>query len=278
MMNRPPRQEKPRRSRRDYRVPALLAVTAGVAVLGLLVMLLPGRGVVTAQQEQDTRPGFSDLKGVAPPDANEEAAETGPTIDPSKDPAGYQRWQRDKQAKALLKQAALAMSAKRFDEAIATLNSGLPVLKERPEAYLSMGNALLGKRDFATARDFMKAAIDRDPMFADAYFGYATASEALGELDSALGAMRTYLHTEKNRDPYRLKVAQARAAIWEWEAKLGRGEWGATKGIPPGFTADELKRDGKGVGTKMPIQGSERADGQMRYEIKSGARIEMFKP
>lgn len=266
---------KPRR--RDYRLPALLALAGGVVALGFVVALLPGRGVTTAQSDEAAQHGFGELQESEMADTGKEA-ETGPPVDPRQDPEAYQKWQQDKDAKEFLKRAASAVSAKRHDEAIEILNSGLPVLKGKPEAYVAMGNALLGKRDFATARDFMMAAIDRDPGFADAYFGYAIASEELGELDSALGAMRAYLHTEKNPDPYRLKVAQARAAIWEWEAKLGRGEWGPTKGIPPGFTAEELKRDGKGVGTKMPIPGTEGPNGLMQYEIKSGKRIEMFKP
>lgn len=240
--------------------------------------LLPGRGVTTTQRETIALPGFAELKGAASAAAKEETEKADSPVDPRQDPDGYARWRQGKEAASLLKQAAVAIDAKRFDDAIGILNSGVPLLKEQPEAYVSMGNALLGKRDFATARDFMKAAIDRNPMYADAYFGYAVASEALEELDSALGAMRSYLHTEKNPDPYRLKVAQARAAIWEWEARLGRGEWGPTMGIPPGFTKEELKRDGKGVAVKMPIPGSEGPDGQMKYEIKSAKHIPTFKP
>jgi hypothetical protein len=271
--------DKPRR--RDYRLPALLALGAAVVALGVVVTLLPGRGVTSAPKEQKepvARAGFSELKDSVLSGLTEEIVDAGPAVDPQRDPEGYRKWERDKEAKGILRKAAAALEAKRYDEAIGIMNSSVEVLKGRPESYVLIGKALIGKKDYAAARDFMNAAIDRDPAFADAYFGYAVASEELGELDSALGAMRAYLHTEKNPDPYRLKMAQARAAIWEWEAKLGRGEWGPTKGIPPGFTADELKRDGKGVGTKMPIPGSEGPDGLMKYEIKSGERRPIFKP
>lgn len=264
--------------RRDYRLRALLGLAGSVVAIGVIVTFLPGRGVTTAPKPPTVQAGFGDLKESLMSEIGKEAVEAAPPVDRQSDPEGYRRWENDKEAKGYLRRAADAIKAKLYDEAIEIMNSGLPVLKDRPEAYLVIGNALLGKRDFATARDFMNAAIDRDRGFADAYFGFAVASEELGELDSAVGAMRSYLHTEKNQDPYRLKVAQARAAIWEWEAQLGRGEWGSTKGIPPGFTAEELKRDGKGVGTKMPIPGSEGPDGLMKYEIKSGKPIPMFKP
>ncbi|WP_420474493.1 tetratricopeptide repeat protein [Noviherbaspirillum sp. ST9] len=264
--------------RRDYRLRALLALAGIVVAIGAVVTLLPGRGITTAPKENRERSGLSELKDSVLSGLTEEVAETEPPVSPQRDPEAYRKWEHDKEAKEYLRKAAASIGAKRYDEAIAIMNSGLEVLKGRPESYVVIGNALIGKKDYVAARDFMNAAIERDPKFADAYFGYAVASEELGELDSALGAMRSYLHTEKNSDPYRLKVAQARAAIWEWEAKLGRGEWGPTKGIPPGFTAAELKRDGKGVGTKMPIPGTEGPDGLMKYEIKSGERLPIFKP
>ena len=112
-------------------------------------------------------------------------------------------------------------------------------------------------------------------MLADAYFGYAVAAEGLGDLELALSGMRSYLHFQQ--DPQQLKTAQARSSIWEWEAKLGRGEWGETRGIPPGFTAEELARDGRGAGTKIPIPGTENEFGFSRYEIRVSDKIEMFK-
>jgi tetratricopeptide (TPR) repeat protein len=139
-----------------------------------------------------------------------------------------------------------------------------------------LGRALEGKGDYATARDFYNAAIDRDPALSDAYWGFATTSEKLNDLPSALGAMRSYLHTEPDADPYRRRIAQARSAIWEWESKLGRGAWGKTKGLPPGFTEAELRRDGRGVGVKIPIEGTENAAGVSRYEIKSADKIQIY--
>jgi hypothetical protein len=139
-----------------------------------------------------------------------------------------------------------------------------------------LGEALEGRRDYAVARDFYVAAIDRDHYLSDAYWGVATSSEQLGELDSAIGAMRSYLHTERDPDPQRLRINQARSAIWEWESKLGRGPWGPTRGIPPGFSADEVKRDGRGVGVKMQLPETLQADGTWKNEIKHADKIKIY--
>ena len=39
------------------------------------------------------------------------------------------------------------------------------------------------------------------------------------DYEGALGAMRSYIHLSPPNDPF---LAKARAAIWEWETKLGR--------------------------------------------------------
>lgn len=259
--------------RRDYRVPTLLLALVMVGALGYGFSLLPSRGVEAtsvASSPVSAAPGFTGLSESASvrQDVSASAA-LELAIDP-KDPDGPQ-------ARKLLMEAGEQIKLRRYEETIQGLHQAQPLLQKYPEAYVLLGRALEGRKDYAAARDFYQAAINRNPYLADAYWGFGTASEALGDLPSALGAMRSYLHTEPNKDPNRLRIAQARSAIWEWESKIGRGPWGPTKGVPPGFTADELKRDGKGVGTKMPIPGSEGPDGRMRSEIKSGKKIEIFK-
>lgn len=179
----------------------------------------------------------------------------------------------------MLAEGTKLIEAKRFDEAVQLIDRAGQLAPDEPRAYVQMGHALKGRGDFAAAQFFFERAIDLDPTFSDAYLGFAEASEGLGDLESALGAMRSFLHVVEDADPYRLKVAQARSAIWEWEAQLGRGPWGPTRGIPPGFTADEIKRDGRGVGVKMQKTDTLREDGTMDFEIKAGDRFpELFKP
>lgn len=264
------------RTRRDYRPKAFAAVFAGIIMLGTVVSLLSGQqpslpaptaAKITAASspfagiKESSTEGRGKLAEVEPPT---------PKIDP-KDP-------QSDDVKRTLEKAGAQVKAKRYDDAIRTLHQARPLLHKHANAYLLLASALEGKQDFATARDFYEAAIDRNPYLSEAYWGYATTSESLGDLESALGAMRNYLHTEPNPDPQRLKVVQARSAIWEWESQLERGPWGPTKGIPPGFTREELKRDGRGVGIKMPIPATEKADGSTKYEIKHQDKFKLFKP
>lgn len=255
--------------RRDYRLPTLLLMAVAVAALGYGFSVMPGRGVQVKE-----KPRAPDLSALS-----ESSAETRKQMSESarielsadaQDPDAPQ-------ARKVLAQADEQLRQRKYNDAIATLHNERTLMQKYAESYLLLGRALEGRKEHSAARDFYKAAIDRNPVLSEAYWGFATTSEELNDLESALGAMRSYLHTEPDRDPNRLKIAQARSAIWEWESKLGRGPWGPTKGVPPGFTVAELKRDGKGVGIKMPIPGTEDANGKMQYEIKSADKIQIFK-
>ncbi|MGE5652545.1 MAG: hypothetical protein ACM34A_20320 [Bacillota bacterium] len=273
---------KPRATKRDYRLAALLAVTAGTVALGYLVSLMPGRGVTATSAAPPSaaspaKPGLSALPAT-PAEARRAAAEEDP--EPEELPVSSSKATDPKaeETKKILKETREKIRAKRYDEAIAFLHAAREQVQHDPRSYMTMARALEGKGDYSTARDFYAAAVDKDPYLADAYFGFATASEALGDLEAAIGGMRNFLHVQPKPDPERLKIVQARSAIWEWESKLGRGAWGPTKGIPPGFTAEELKRDGRGVGIKMPIPGTEQPDGSRKYEIKHQDKFKLFKP
>ena len=265
---------------RDVRALAFLFVAVSIASLAYLVTLLPDRGVDSASKKD---PGhatpFSGLESAASgATPASEASPPEPKIDPRLDPAGHERQVRRAEADKLLARSETLMQTKRYDAAMDVINRAGSLAPDYPRSYLHMGRALQGKGDHAAARFFFERAIDLDTQFADAYFGYAEASEELGDLEAAIGGMRSYLHVVDNPDPFRLKVAQARSAIWEWEAKLGRGPWGPTRGIPPGFTAEEIRRDGRGVGIKMQRPDTLRPDGTMEYEIKAGDRVpDLFK-
>ncbi len=267
---------------RDVRALAFVFVAISIASLAYLVTLLPSRGVdgsTKAVADQDTKGAFSGLEAAPARRVPETPPAAAPLADPRVDPEGHVRQARAQQAAELLAKAETMIDAGRFADAVEQINRAGPLAPDDPRAYVQMGRALQGQGDAAGARFYYERAIDLDPRFADAYFGFASASEDLGELDAALGGMRSFLHVVDNPDPYRLKVAQARSAIWEWEAQLGRGPWGPTRGIPPGFTAEEVKRDGRGVGVKMQRPETARADGTMEYEIKAGDRFpELFKP
>lgn len=119
---------------------------------------------------------------------------------------------------------------RRFDEAVAMLHAGqhehavtalhrvLALAPRLPEAHVNMGFALMGLKRAAAARDFFDSAIELAPQQANAYYGLALAWEAQGDLRMALGAMRSYLHLARDERPEHLR--RARAALWEWEARL----------------------------------------------------------
>lgn len=250
--------------RRDVRGIAIVIVGIGIALLGYAVTLLPTQGrVTTATEAREIRRNavFDGLASAAVARRTAQEAE-GSSSNPEEQEA--------------LTEVRRRLEAGEYDKALDTLNAARSRIQHLPESYLLVGFALLGKNDFATAVDFFNAAIDRDPTLAEGYFGYAVAAEGLGDIETALGGMRSFLHLQTNPDPYRLKVAQARSAIWEWEARLGRGVWGASRGVPPGFTEAELRRDGRGVGTKIPIPGTTDENGLSRYTIKHSDHIKTF--
>jgi tetratricopeptide (TPR) repeat protein len=271
-------------ARRDYRVFALVAAIVGTALLGYGVSLLPERGVSTVTQAalqpasradlsdlpkaspNQQRPSSASLESLPAPAASGTKKAPAPTAPEATGPA------------KILQAATAQIDAKRFEAAITSLNDARAQVQDDPQSYLLMARALEGKADYDTARDFYSAAIDRNSYLADAYFGFATTSEKMGDLEAAIGGMRNFLHVQPNADPQKLQIVQARSAIWEWESKLGRGAWGATKGVPPGFSEAELKRDGRGVGVKMPLEETKRDDGSMKYEIKAQDKFKLFKP
>lgn len=253
----------PNRTRKDFRLWALTGLLMAILLIGVLVQWLPGRGieVSTRVPAQPVKLNLSALREDVKM-SQSARSEAIPMLPPV---------QADELRQALMR-ASAQIEARKFDEAIRTLNQARPLAGDSAKAYHLLGRALLGRNDYTSARDFIERAIDLDPTLAEAYFDHARASEGLGDIPSALGGMRSFLHLVENADPYRLPVAQARSAIWEWESQLGRGPWGPTKGIPPGFTAEQIKRDGKGVGTMMQKPETLRPDGTMDYEIKAGKR------
>lgn len=264
------------RRRKDLRWRAFWLVVVAVAALGGLIEWLPGRateGKVFAPPLAG-QPPLASFEGLVPtPDhagARRELAE--------EEGLGDSQIQSDERSKSkdVLTVAARHITRKQYDAALTALNAEQQKLKSRPEAFVLIGRALEGKGDVVTARDFYAKAISMDPYYSEAYWGFATSSESLGDLESALGAMRSFLHTDPRPDPKRLRIAQARSAIWEWESRLGRGPWGPTKGIMPGLKPEDQRKDHRGVAIMMPLPGTEKADGSAKFEIKHQSKFKLF--
>ena len=116
-------------------------------------------------------------------------------------------------------QATVMLHARQYEHATTALQRVLDLAPNLPEAKVNMGFALLGLERAEEARGFFLSAIDLRPAQANAYYGLAMAEEQRQDYEAALGGMRSYLHLAPADDPHRVR---ARAALWEWEEKLGR--------------------------------------------------------
>lgn len=143
-------------------------------------------------------------------------------VDPRGDPAGHAKQARMNEIDQRFQQAVMMLHAKQYDLAVTALHRVLALSPRLPEAHLNMGYALLGLKNYKAAHDFFQTATELAPYLPNAYFGLAEVYEAVGEYDSALGAMRSYVHLNKNAKETDKYMIKARAAMWEWEMKLGR--------------------------------------------------------
>ena len=146
-----------------------MITVAGIALVGGLIVLLPGAGPRTASN----------------PELNER-----------------------------FKQGVVMLHAKQYEHALTAFHRVLALEPAMPEAHVNAGFALLGMKQPAAARSFFEGAIALRKDQLNAYYGLAVASEQLGDLPAARGAMRTYAHLAPKDDPFRRK---AEAALWEWE-------------------------------------------------------------
>lgn len=186
---------------RDLRVWGIL-VTAGAVVLG---------GLWIGQME----PAHA-------PDAIARAA-----ADPRSHPLAHAQDAREKEVRRQFDGAVSMLRARRYERAAAALQRVLELAPGMPEAHVNMGFALLGLQRATLARSHFDRATTLNASQANAYFGLALAHEARGELDLAMGAMRSYLHLARAEDEAHL--ARARAALWEWETRVASARAGGSR-------------------------------------------------
>jgi tetratricopeptide (TPR) repeat protein len=145
--------------------------------------------------------------------------------------AGHASAQRAREVRERFDQAVLMLHARRHEDAVVALQRVLALAPHLPEAHVNLGFALLGLHQAEPAQRAFETAIGIRVGQANAYYGLAMAFEQRGDLEAALGAMRSYLHLSRADDAYR---ARARSALWEWEERLGRHR---LKGSPPATPA-----------------------------------------
>ena len=113
--------------------------------------------------------------------------------------------------------AVVMLQARDYSGAVTGFRRVLQLAPEMPEAHGDMGFALLGLGRVKEALDSFDGATVLRPDQANAYYGLALAYEASGDLATATGAMRSYLHLARNENEAHLR--RARAALWEWDAR-----------------------------------------------------------
>jgi tetratricopeptide (TPR) repeat protein len=130
-------------------------------------------------------------------------------------------------------QGVIMLHSKQYEYAATAFQKVLELSPRLPEAHSNMGYALLGLEEYKLAHDYFISAINLRPNLSNSYYGLAMAMAGMEDYEGALGAMRSYIHlsapktiAEQAQDPY---LRKARAALWEWEQKLGR--------LPPNPTA-----------------------------------------
>ncbi|HZW12611.1 MAG TPA: cbb3-type cytochrome c oxidase subunit I [Noviherbaspirillum sp.] len=181
---------------RDVRMQAILVTAALTVVIGVLIAWWPSE---FGQQV---------------------AAPTGKSAVPKDKIAGAAAHVVQKRKEEIARQFAegvAMLNARDYNAAASALHRVLELEPQMPEAHVNMGFAMIGLKKYEMARDFFEVAINLRTAQMNAYYGLAVALEKTGDLEGALGAMRTYVHRSNPEDPF---VRKANAAIWEWESVL----------------------------------------------------------
>ncbi len=182
-----------------------LAGWVSVLLLALLVAMLAGYA---------NRPEF---RYIAQAD---ELVETAPEVAVEEDPEAHVLQHTKRIVDERFEQALMMYHAKRYEYAIKALDRVIELAPNMAEAYLNKGYALLSLERYDEAQHYFNIATEMRPYLANAYWGLALTAEQMGELEVALGAMRTYIHLSPPNDPL---LRKARSALWEWESSLKRG-------------------------------------------------------
>ncbi|MEO5373998.1 MAG: tetratricopeptide repeat protein [Alphaproteobacteria bacterium] len=105
----------------------------------------------------------------------------------------------------------------RADAALAMFEAARSRRPHSAAVWTNIGFAQLAREDHAAAVESFQTALNINSRQVNAFYGLAVALEAKGDLEAALGAMRTYLHlAPQDTEFYR----NATGAVWEWGERL----------------------------------------------------------
>lgn len=211
-LGRKQQQEKNGYTSAALQYPANRGVYTGLVTVGLVVAL----GSLYAVLHEDERKlqAFASLAEKIPEKTPEKLPEQIPG---HSDPAGHIAAAEKRELDLRFQQAVTMLHAKQYEYAVAALDKVLKIRPNMPEAHVNMGYAMLGMKQYKDAFAHFDQATVLRPMQANAYYGMAEALYELGDIEGAMGAMRSYVHLAPANDPY---VNRANAALWEWEETL----------------------------------------------------------
>lgn len=119
---------------------------------------------------------------------------------------------------ALFSQAVSYMQSGDYEQALMYWHRALVVNPAIPEIRVNMGFTLIEMGNYKAACKSFNDALDQNEYQANAYYGLAICSEASGDIEAALGFMKSFIHLAKPQ--HQAYLSKARSAIWEWESSL----------------------------------------------------------
>ena len=143
----------------------------------------------------------------------------------------------DNDLEQLFAAAVRHMQQRQYQQALNLWHRALVMAPDIPEIKVNMGFSLYELGEYATARDFFIDAMEQNAYQANAYYGLAITSEKMGDLEGALGAMRSYIHLAPDEQDEKF-VRLARSALWEWEAQLAEESRASSSAVDAAQSAD----------------------------------------
>jgi tetratricopeptide (TPR) repeat protein len=215
----------------------ILSVALVIAIISLVSNLM---GIMPASSTIGSGSAFGKVRGYSMPAhlRSKKPAHIGGPKQAFRQAFQEPQSDGERQVAERFQQAIGLLHAKQYGYAITALDAVLVMAPKMPEAYVNMGFAFIGLEEFGPAQGAFEKAIDLKVGQVNAYYGLAIALEGQGQYETALGAMRSYIHLSQPDDPF---LAKARSALWEWEAQLGR-----VKGVKPAPEGE------KGASVKAP--------------------------
>jgi tetratricopeptide (TPR) repeat protein len=230
--------------RQDYEMLTVIVSVALVLAIASLVTTLPEwRGVAAGHpvvQGYSIPPTAQDVPATAETKAPKPLSTDEGLRQAFRDTMKVPQSELERRVGERFTQAVALLHAQQYEYAITALDAVLAMAPKMPEAYVNMGYAFLGLKEFGPARGAFEKALELKVDQVNAYYGLAEAFEGLGDYEAALGAMRSYIHLSPPDDPF---LTKARSALWEWEAELGRvkGVQAAPEGVAAPTEADGPK-------------------------------------